>query len=61
MAQVEKVPDVGESLTVLPTHTNKSVARLLRENPYVAGVAVVSATCKSHSKFQQLRSVLIEQ
>jgi len=49
MAQVEKIPDVGESLAVLPTHTNKSVARLLRENPYVAGVAVVSITRESHS------------
>jgi hypothetical protein len=41
MAQVEKVPDIGESLQVLSPNANKSVARLLKENPYVAGVAVV--------------------
>lgn len=43
MAQVEKVPDVGESLAVLSPNANNGVARLLIENPYVAGVAVVSA------------------
>lgn len=43
MAQDEKIPNVGESLPVLSTQSNKSVSRLLRENPYVAGVAVVSA------------------
>jgi hypothetical protein len=43
MAQIEKVPDVGESLSVLSPNANKSVVKLLKENPYVAGVAVVSS------------------
>ena len=50
MSQVEKVPDVGESLQVLSPNANKSVARLLKENPYVAGVAVVSKMGGSRSR-----------
>ena len=43
MAQVEKVSHIGENPLVLSPNANKSVAKLLKENPYVAGVAVVSA------------------
>lgn len=54
MAQVEKIADSGEGLNILAPQTNKGVARLLRENPYVAGVAVVSADCDSRrSSFDQ--------
>lgn len=42
MAQVEKVSHTGENPLVLSPNANKSVAKLLKENPYVAGVAVVS-------------------
>ena len=44
MAQLEKVPHTGENPLILSPNANKSVAKLLKENPYVAGVAVVSAT-----------------
>jgi hypothetical protein len=42
MAKVEKAPQIGENPLVLSPNANKSVAKLLKENPYVAGVAVVS-------------------
>ena len=44
MAQLEKVPHTGENPLILSPNAKKSVAKLLKENPYVAGVAVVSAT-----------------
>ena len=43
MAQVEKAPHIGENPLALSPNANKSVAKLLKENPYVAVVAVVSA------------------
>lgn len=46
MAQVEKVVDVEESVSGPLPQDNKSVARLLKENPYVAGVAVVSQSMR---------------
>lgn len=49
MAQVEKAPHIGENPLVLSPNANKSVAKLLRENPYVAGVAVVSAISQSRA------------
>lgn len=42
MSQVEKVPHTDGNPLILSPNANKSVARLLKENPYVAGVAVVS-------------------
>ena len=47
MAQIEKAPHMGENPLVLSPNANKSVAKLLKENPYVAGVAVVSAIWSS--------------
>lgn len=60
MAEVEKIPDVGERPAILAPQTNKGVARLLKENPYVAGVAVVSATsfCTSMSPISANRATV---
>lgn len=59
MAQVEKVSHIGENPLVLSPNANKSVAKLLKENPYVAGVAVVSLRCyqniQSHADTTSVR------
>ena len=51
MAQVEKAPHIGENPLALSSNANKSVAKLLKENPYVAGVAVVSVTRAIRSRY----------
>lgn len=43
MAHVENSSNVEETVPELSAHTTKSVGKLLKDNPYVAGVAAVSA------------------
>jgi hypothetical protein len=42
MARIESIPKMGDAPLTLHNVENKRVAQLLRENPYMGGVALVS-------------------
>lgn len=45
MAQIESVSKMGDAPANLHTDEKKSVTQLLKENPYMGGVAMVSLAC----------------
>lgn len=47
MAQIESISKTGDMPANLHSQEKKSVARLLKENPYMGGVALVGLTSAS--------------
>ena len=44
MAQIESISKAGDMPTTLHSQEKKGIARLLKENPYMGGVALVGIT-----------------